>query len=137
VPFSASLSYTVKRVSYLNPRMLSNAAFGCLCEAGWSWVESVVHLHWCAQACVCASASASASACACACACACTILNPPPHQVRSAKRRATDTYLKDSRMERVSRWQEERLLQIPAEAEVLKKKAEEEAAARAQVLRAD
>jgi hypothetical protein len=57
--------------------------------------------------------------------------------VRSAKRRATDTYLKDSRMERVSRWQEERLLQIPAEAEVLKKKAEEEAAARAQVLRAD
>ena len=57
--------------------------------------------------------------------------------MRSAKRRATDTYLKDSRMERVSRWQEERLLQIPAEAEVLKKKAEEEAAARAQVLRAD
>ena len=51
--------------------------------------------------------------------------------------KANSTYLKDSRMERVSRWQEERLLQIPAEAEVLKKKAEEEAAARAQVLRAD
>ena len=40
-------------------------------------------------------------------------------------------------MERVLRWQEERLTQIPAEAEMLKKKAEEEAAARAQVVRAD
>jgi hypothetical protein len=38
------------------------------------------------------------------------------------------------RLRRVMRWQEQRLLKIPAEAEVLKKKAEEEAAARAQVV---
>jgi len=36
-------------------------------------------------------------------------------------------------MEAVLRWQEDRLLKLPAEAEALKKKAEEEATARAQV----
>ena len=53
-------------------------------------------------------------------------------QVRSAKRRAADNYNKDIRMKKVNDWQQERLLKIPAEAEVPER---ESARARARLVK--